>query len=324
MRHLLRGFVLAALLASGPALALEPVTYLTPAPSFLPAFAPQQIAKAKGYYEDAGLDVSFAAGKGGADAAKQVAVGNAELAGALIDTVMVVRANGLPVKGIANLGTGAFYQIVVNKEAGVSSLADLKGKRVGVIGYQDTGYYNLQGALSTAGMTKDDVDVQAVGVGGVVQLMISGDLDAIVSVPEFTYAVEQAGIPVDTYLISDFFPGMAQVMVASEDIIAEKPEMVKAFVAATLRAIDDIVADPVAAAEAFVAAVPQQAGKEAEVAEIFRRYATLVYDDGKGGTLGAFEPAEIEQMATFYEAADILPGGFDAAASYTNEFVGDE
>jgi ABC-type nitrate/sulfonate/bicarbonate transport systems, periplasmic components len=295
----LRGLALAAALASGPALALEPLTYLTPAPSFLPAFAPQTLAKAKGYYEEAGLDVSFAVGKGGADAAKQAAVGNADLAGALIDTVMVVRGNGLPVQGVANLGTGAFYQVVVRQDAGVEKLEDLAGKRVGVIGYQDTGYFNLRGALSTVGMTENDMEVQAVGVGGVVQLMISGDLDAMVGVPEFTFAIEQAGVPVDTYLISDFFPGMAQVVVASESMIEENPETVEAFVGATLRAIRDIVADPEAAAAAFVAAVPQHEGKEAGIAEIFRRYARLVYEDGKGGTLGVFEPSEIETMASY-------------------------
>jgi NitT/TauT family transport system substrate-binding protein len=317
----LRGVALAAMLAAPPVLALEPLTYLTPAPSFLPAFAPQQIAKARGYYEAEGLDVSFAAGKGGADAAKQAAVGNADLAGALIDTVMVVRANGLPVKGVANLGTGAFYQLVARKDAGVAKLEDLAGKRVGVIGYQDTGYFNLRGALSTVGLSENDMEVQAVGVGGVVQLMISGDLDAMVGVPEFTYAVEQAGIPVDTYLISDFFPGQAQVAVASETMIAEHPEKVAGFVRATLRAIRDIVADPAAAAADFAAAVPQQAGKEAELTEIFSRYASLVYDDGKGGALGAFEPGDIERMADFYVEAGILPEGLDAADSFTNAFV---
>lgn len=323
MTFAFRGLALAAVFAAGPALALEPLTYLTPAPSYLPAFAPQTLAKAKGYYEEAGLDVSFAVGKGGADAAKQAAVGNADLAGALIDTVMVVRANGLPVKGVANLGTGAFYQVVVREDAGVETLEDLAGKRVGVIGYQDTGYFNLRGALSTVGLTEDDMEVQAVGVGGVVQLMISGDLDAMVGVPEFTFAIEQAGVPVDTYLISDFFPGMAQVVVASESMIEDSPEQVEAFVGATLRAIRDMIDDPEAAAAEFVAAAPQHEGKAAGIAAIFRRYAALVWDDGKGGTLGMFEPEEIETMARYYVEAGILPEGFDADASFTNGFVGD-
>jgi hypothetical protein len=65
MKH----FVLSTLTAAALALsshtvrAAEEVTYLFPAPDFLPAFAPFQLAKAKGYFTGAGLDVSFASAR---------------------------------------------------------------------------------------------------------------------------------------------------------------------------------------------------------------------------------------------------------------------
>jgi len=51
-----------ALLLSSPVLADEKITYLFPAPPLLPAFGPIQLAKGKGYFSQAGLDVSFAIG----------------------------------------------------------------------------------------------------------------------------------------------------------------------------------------------------------------------------------------------------------------------
>ena len=71
MKKLLRTIVTAVSLAAmaGAATAAEKMTYLFPAPDFLPAFAPFKIAMAKGYYTDAGLDVTFQVGKGGADVA---------------------------------------------------------------------------------------------------------------------------------------------------------------------------------------------------------------------------------------------------------------
>ena len=84
--------------------AAEPVTYLFPAPSFLPAFVPHQLAMKRGYFAAAGLAVTFQTGRGGADAAKQVAVGNADLGGGVGETAMIVRPNGLPVRGVALLG----------------------------------------------------------------------------------------------------------------------------------------------------------------------------------------------------------------------------
>ena len=109
LRILIAGIGLAAM--ASMALAQEKVTHLFPAPDFLPAFAPFKLAMAKGYYKDAGLDVTFQVGKGGADVAKQVGVGNIDLGGGIGDTAIIVRANGIPVKGVAVLGSESLTQI---------------------------------------------------------------------------------------------------------------------------------------------------------------------------------------------------------------------
>ena len=79
------GGVLAAGLAvavTTVAQAQQKVTYLLPAPAFLPAFGPWMLAKGKGYYAAEGLDVEFKTARGGADVAKQVGAGNAVIGGA--------------------------------------------------------------------------------------------------------------------------------------------------------------------------------------------------------------------------------------------------
>ena len=69
------------LLAPLPAHAAESVTYLFPAPPILPAFGPIQLAKGKGYFTEAGLDVNFQVARGGVEVAKQVGAGNAPIGG---------------------------------------------------------------------------------------------------------------------------------------------------------------------------------------------------------------------------------------------------
>ena len=76
----------------------EKITYLFPAPPVLPAFGPIQLAQGKGYFTEAGLEVSFAVGRGGVDVAKQVGAGNAPLGGIVADGPIMVRGNGVPVK----------------------------------------------------------------------------------------------------------------------------------------------------------------------------------------------------------------------------------
>src|SRR5205823_10453460 len=139
-----------------PARADEKITYLFPAPPILPAFGPIQIAKGKGYFSQAGLDVTYAVGRGGVDVAKEVGAGNVPLGGIVADAPIVVRQNGVPVKIVALFGGKGFMQLVVRADSGIEKPADLKGKTVTVMSYQDTTFYALLGLLASAGLTRSE------------------------------------------------------------------------------------------------------------------------------------------------------------------------
>ena len=95
---------------------LQKVTYLLPAAATLPAFGPWMLAQAKGYYAAEGLEVEFVTGRGGVDVAKQVGAGNAVIGGAIGDTPIIARAQGIPVKAVAVLGSGSLMQLVSHKD----------------------------------------------------------------------------------------------------------------------------------------------------------------------------------------------------------------
>src|SRR5215472_12684010 len=107
-------------LTTAHARAAEAVTYLFPAPPSLPAFGPIQLAKGKGYFTAAGLDVSFAVGRGGVDVAKQVGAGNAPLGGIVADAPIVVRQNGVPIRIVALFGGKGFMQLVAREDSGIT------------------------------------------------------------------------------------------------------------------------------------------------------------------------------------------------------------
>ncbi|MDO6729026.1 ABC transporter substrate-binding protein [Marinovum sp. 2_MG-2023] len=323
MKHVLKTTLTAAVIAvSGVAAqAAEEITYLFPAPDFLPAFAPFQLAKSKGYFEDAGLDVTFRVGKGGADVATQVAVGNAELGGGIGDTPIVVRANGLEIRGVALLGGRGLTQIAWRTDSGITGPEDLKGKSIGVLSFQDTTYYNLLGVLASVGLNKSDVDIQAVGSGGIIQLSIAGNLDAISGVPEWIAAIEGAGVDMDQMPVDTVFPAMAQAIFASDETIAERPEMIAGFVGAILQAVKDIQADPKTAAADYVATMSQHTGKEAMIEGILRSYSELVYPAAPGQPLGSFDPVRIKEVQSFYVDNGIVRTAVPVEDLYTNDFV---
>ncbi|MGC1763706.1 MAG: ABC transporter substrate-binding protein [Pseudolabrys sp.] len=302
-----------------PAFALEDVTYLFPAPPILPAFGPIQLAKGKGYFEANGLNVRFAVGRGGVDVATQVGAGNAPLGGIVADGPIVVRQNGVPIKVVAVFGGKGFMQLVVRDDSGISKPADLKGKTITVMSYQDTTYYALLGLLASVGLSKDDVDIQSAGPTGVWESVATGKSVGMAGVPDWIPPVEAAGVKVKILPSDQFFPHMAQGIGASDKTIKENPELIRKFVTAALHGMKDIMDDPDKAADDFVKFVPEWKGKEAAVKAAFKYYAQLVYPGQK--QLGEVSVERLTQLQDFYLAKGIIKKKSPVDELYTNAFL---
>lgn len=308
-----------ALPIATPATAAESITYLFPAPPILPAFGPIQLAKGKGYFTQAGLDVTFAVARGGVDVAKQVGAGNAQFGGVVGDSPIIVRGNGVPVKVVAVFGGKGFMQTVVRADAGIDKPEELKGKTLTVMSYQDTTYYALLGLLASVGLKPDEVNIQAAGPTGVWQAVATGTSVGMAGIPEWITPVEAAGVKVKIIQTDDYFPHMAQAIAVSDQMIAEKPEMVRKFVHAALHGMKDIMDDPDGAARDFVKFVPEWLGKEAEVRSAFQYYAKHVYVGQK--RLGEIDPERLGKLQDFYLANGIIQKKTPIGDLYTNAFI---
>ncbi len=297
----------------------ETITYLFPAPPLLPAFGPIRLAEGKGYFKDAGLTVNFATGRGGVDVAKQVGAGNVPLGGIVADAPIVVRQNGVPVKIVCLFGGKGFMQLVVRADSGIEKPADLKGKTITVMSYQDTTFYALLGLLASAGLSKDDVDIQSAGPVGVWQMVATGKSAGMAGVPDWIPPVEAAGVAVKVLPTDEFFPHMAQAVAASDQIIKDKPDLVRAFVKAALHGMKDIMDDANAAAVDFVKFVPEWTGKEDQVKEAFAYYDKLIYPGQK--QLGAVDPGRVAKLQDFYLAKGIIEKKSPVDELYTNQFI---
>jgi len=252
--------------------ALQEITYLLPAPGTLPAFGPWMLAQAKGYYKAEGLDVKFVTGRGGVDVAKQVGAGNAVIGGAIGDTPIIARAQGIPVKAVAVLGAGSLMQLVTHKEQRIESPRELRGKTVTVLAYTDTTYYALLGMMSKVNLTKADVNIQAAGPAGVWQQFLAKKADGMASTPDWTVTVMEQGAQVDILPADVYFKSMAQAILASDDTIKNNPQLIQKLVRATLKGMKDIMANPKEAAKAYVAHVQTHKGKEASIEKMFEIY----------------------------------------------------
>jgi NitT/TauT family transport system substrate-binding protein len=301
------------------AVAAEAVTYLFPAPPSLPAFGPIQIAKGKGYFTEAGIDVSFAVGRGGVDVAKQVGAGNAPLGGILADGPILVRQNGVPTKVVAVFGGKGFMQLVVREDSGISKPSDLKGKTISVMSFQDTTFYALLGLLASAGLSQDDVNIQSAGPSGVWEFVATGKSAGMAGVPDWIPPVQAAGVKVKVIATDTFFPHMAQGIGVSDQVARDKPDMVRKFVKAALRGMQDIIDDPDKAAADFVRFVPQWQGKEGAVKATLNYYATLVYPGQQ--QLGEVNVERLRTLQDFYFSKGLIQRKSPIEELYSNEFI---
>lgn len=310
---------LTSLLLAAPAGAAEKITYLLPAPPSLPAFAPWVLAKHLGYYNEAGYDVEFVVARGGVDVAKQVGVGNAPIGGAIGDTPVIVRGNGVPVKSVGLMGGGAMTIAVGRRDRGIEKLEDLKGKKISVLSFQDTTYFALLGALASKGITKNDINAQAVGPAAVASLVVAGTVDACACTPDWEVDVKEAVKDAVSMPTKDYFQSMSQAILTSDKMIAERPDMVRAIVKATLRGMKYVMDDPSKAALTYVEASPSFKGKEELMKKILANYTVRTYQGQ--AELGAMDPQRLANLQKFYKQQGFIETEHPIGELYSNAFI---
>jgi NitT/TauT family transport system substrate-binding protein len=138
-------------------------------------------------------------------------------------------------------------------------------------------------------------------------------------VPDWIPPVQAAGVKVKVMPTDEFFPHMAQGIAASDQLIKERPEMVRKFVHAALRGMKDIMDDPDQAADNFVRFVPEWKGKEGAVKSAFNYYAKLVYPGQ--AQLGEVNAERLKSLQDFYLSKGFIQKATPIEELYSNAFI---
>lgn len=118
------------------------------------------------FYPEMGLDVEFASVDSSASVAQQIAAGNA-FAGIVADREIYAAAvKGAKIVSIAENGHGPVANVGVPEDSPIRSLAELKGKVIGVPSASDGSIAIVKELMRQAGVSEGDYDLPAVGVGG--------------------------------------------------------------------------------------------------------------------------------------------------------------
>jgi putative hydroxymethylpyrimidine transport system substrate-binding protein len=214
------------------------------------------MAQKRGYFEEAGLEVSIDTPSDPAAPLKQVAAGRSDLAISYEPEIALAHERGLDVVAVAAIVNRPLTSLMWLRESGIKGVGDLKGKTVAYAGipYQEA---FLKTILARVKLTLSDVKAVNVGfgllpalVGGSAQAMLGGysnvegvDLRERGKAPVIM-PVDKLGVPSYSEL----------VLVANRKKLEEEPEKIRLFIAALARGTTAAVERPNEATQAILEA----------------------------------------------------------------------
>ncbi len=299
-------------------------TALTVGLGYIPSvqFAQFYLAEAEGYYQEAGLEVTF---QNRIDPELITLLGQGAIDIGMGDGTSVIPAvsQDIPVRYVATI-YAQFPSVVFAKEsAGIDEPADLEGRSLGIPGRFGSSWIMLQALLASAGLTPEDLEIELYPDFGQAIAVEQDQVDAATGFANNEpVQLELAGEPVTVMRVDDVTPLPGPGLVTGAGTLETKPEAIRAFVEATLRAMREIIEDPERGLEAAIERVPELAEDRAGQAALLDATIatwTSEYTDANG--LGAIDR---EAWATSVEFMRSLPDTVVARPVTVDELVTEE
>ena len=276
-------------------------------------------AVAEGFYRDAGLDVTLVQGNGSGNTAQLVANGRSEIAYADAVAVSQLIAKGAPMKVLSTVYQSNPNEVSALKKTGIKSIKDLAGKKVGVpSGSSQTTMLPL--LLKANNLKESDVNLINMPPTAMVPSLLQGQVDAILgSVDSYQIQLEAQGAQTDNYMFADHgVPTVSTSIFASDSYIKNNPEVVKKFIAASLKGWYFALDNPEKAVKDLKSVFPEMNEKlaTAELASI-----KPLLCSGGAKYIGKAEDALWVKTQDLLSEVKLLPAGQDPKSYYTNAYL---
>lgn len=227
--RILRWLALAgALTFVAPATAQEKIRVGKAVPEAF-TFAPLDIGMRQGFFKKRGLDVESIAFAGDAKMQQAAAAGSLEfMLGS--GPGMGFIAKGSPVKGVAAMAGPPLLLVIVVRPDGPKTIAELKGKKIGVSTPGSLTYYLVAETSMRQGWGPTGIDIKPMGaMTGQLAAMKRGDIDGSIMDVGNAYHLEREGAGRILVRFTDMNDFITHVIFATDKLIAEKPAVVRAF-----------------------------------------------------------------------------------------------
>ncbi len=276
----------------------------------------------EGYFADEGLDVSPEVPSDPTAALKQVGAGRAPFAISYAPEVLLARSQGVPVVAVGAVITHPLNSVIARTDRGIDGPEDLEGKTVGAAGVPSDRPL-LDAVVRSSGGDPAQVRVRNIGYT-LSPALAAGRVDAVIGAYWNVEQVEleEQGVDVRAFRLEEHgVPDYDElVVVTSDEVARERPELVRAFLAGLRRGQDWAATDQGAAVEHLVAA---NEDLDAGIVARQLRLTAPLLSPADGPTLGV-DPAEWAAFADWMRENGLLTEPVDVGAVVTDEFLPEE
>ncbi len=289
---------------------------------FVPSvqFAPFYAGIEEGFFREEGIDLALAYGFEN-DYLKLVGVGETPFMIGSGDQVVLGRAQGLPVRYVANWYTKFPVVVFAKPAAGIQTPADLKGKRIGIPGAFGASYVALRGLLEAGGLSEQDVKLESIGFTQAAAIstdQVDAAVDYAVNGP---IVLALQGITTTEIALDPYLTVPANGLVTNERTIADQPELVARMVRAMQKSIAFTLANPDAAFASAIKAVPEAGGDNTATNRAIFDASIAFWTSQPGAQPGATTAANWQAAAELMQRSGLVDQLVPAEELFTNQFV---
>lgn len=220
--------------------------------------APFYLGVERGFYREAGINLTINEGRGGAVTAQAVGAKSDQFG--IVDggTTIVSAVRGVPIRTVMSLMNSGIFAVVARADANIRTAKDLEGKAIAVTA--GDALTQLWPAVVKANKL-DSSKIRLVNVdpAGKVIATLEKRTDALLgSIDAQSFQIEAKGVKTSMLSYDDLGVRLVGLTVVThEDTIKGNPDLIRRFVLATRKSFEAAIADPQAAVRAAVKVKPE-------------------------------------------------------------------
>jgi NitT/TauT family transport system substrate-binding protein len=287
-------------------------------------FAPFYVAEAKGFYKDAGIDVTLRHHGAAEDEFGALKSGKEDVIFAGGDEMLQARSQDLPIVDIATVFEKYPVSLIIPKESKIQKPADMKGQTIGTPGPYGETYFGLLALLKQGGLTPKDVKIKYVGFTQ--QAALAGHkVDGVMGyLNNDAVSFEEAGKDVRIIQLASSGPSDSLVGVglgAEKETLDKRGDDVRKFVAATFRGLQYAIANPEDTVQLSEKYVPGLSDSKAQQNALAVLKATNTLTKNDQGQIGVNDPQAWGRMADFMYRQGLLKKQVAPGDAYNNDYL---